>query len=109
MSHLTCFFLHKPTSILYIILHNFQSDFNEFLETFTKFLKRSLIHGDKQPAVERTLSFVAKFATTKKELEDKGEKQDECEKEPETEKEAEEEADPFLVQLILFLLHVSIY
>lgn len=86
-----------------MIISSFQGDFNSFLEEFTRLLRKSLIHGDKQPAVERTLSFVAKFATTKKE---EHAKYDEQEEKKEEEEEEEEEADPFLVNLIQFLLNV---
>lgn len=85
----------------------FQSDFENFLSEFTCLLKKSLIHGDKQPAVERTLNFVAKFATSKKsETEENG--KEEKAKDDEEEEEEPEEADPFLVKLIQFLLNVRI-
>ncbi|XP_071521422.1 condensin complex subunit 3 [Panulirus ornatus] len=76
-----------------------KGDFDSFVEEFTRLLRKSLIHGDKQPAVERTLNFVAKFATTKK---GEHEQKDELEG---REEEEEEEADPFLVNLIQFLLN----
>ncbi|KAG7157088.1 Condensin complex subunit 3-like, partial [Homarus americanus] len=90
-----------PKLVKALIKIYLKSDLSEFLAAFTSLLKKSLIHGDKQPSVERTLNFVAKFATTKKtEQEKKGEDRDQ---DDENDNE-EEEADPFLVHLILFLL-----
>lgn len=101
---LLCLAIALCLSCIQELLLWFQSDFDGFLDKFTKYLKKSLVVGDKQPAVERTLNFVAKFATTKKEEWD-----DEKGNEHETREEDEEEEseDPFLVNLILFLLHVS--
>lgn len=70
------------------------------MEEFTRLLKCALVYGDKQPAVERTLSFVVKFATAEKTEQNAG-------KEKDSEGEDEEEADPFLENLILFLLRVK--
>lgn len=57
--------------------------------------------------MERTLNFVAKFATSKKsETEENG--KEEKAKDDEEEEEEPEEADPFLVKLIQFLLNVRI-
>lgn len=61
------------------------------------------MYGDKQPAVDRTLAFVAKFATVRKDGKD-----DNYSETGNEEEETEEEADPFLVKLIEFLLNVSI-
>ena len=55
--------------------------------------------------MERTLNFVAKFATMKKEDQSK-EKQNVDSEEEEEGEEAEDEADVFLVHLIEFLLNV---
>ncbi|XP_066944785.1 condensin complex subunit 3 [Macrobrachium rosenbergii] len=93
-----------------VAMHN-KSDLNTFVANFTNLLKRSLIHGDKQPAVERTLTFVAKFATMKKEESNKEnakreeEEEEEEDEGEEDEEEEEEEADIFLVRLIEFLLN----
>lgn len=84
-----------------MIYLSFQSEFDEFFVTFTSLLKKSLVYGDKQPAVDRTLAFVAKFATVRKDGKD--EKNSEVGNE---EEEIEEEADLFLVKLMEFLLNV---
>ncbi|XP_050715054.1 condensin complex subunit 3-like [Eriocheir sinensis] len=73
-----------------------KTQFEKFMEEFTKLLKYTLVHGDKQPAVERTLSFIVKFATSEKTQQE--------ERERESDNEDEEEADPFLENLIVFLL-----
>lgn len=79
----------------------FQSEFKKFVEEFTRLLKYSLVHGDKQPTVERTLSFVVKFATSEKIQQE--------ERERESDDEDKEEADPFLENLIVFLLKVELF
>ncbi|XP_064083771.1 condensin complex subunit 3-like [Macrobrachium nipponense] len=83
-----------------VAMHN-KSDLNTFVADFTNLLKKSLIHGDKQPAVERTLNFVAKFATMKKEESNNKENA----KKGDEEEDEEDEADIFLVRLIEFLLN----
>lgn len=94
---------YEVTSVFFI----FQSDFEYFLSEFTSLLKKSLIYGDKQPAVERTLNFVAKFATSKKsETEENGKEEKAKDGDEEEGEEEPEEADPFLVKLIQFLLNV---
>lgn len=93
-----------PKLVKHLTRTYLKSDFENFLSEFTCLLKKSLIHGDKQPAVERTLNFVAKFATSKKsETEENG--KEEKAKDDEEEEEEPEEADPFLVKLIQFLLN----
>lgn len=98
--HLYSFFLFL-LSYLLIVINLFQSEFKQFVEEFTRLLKYSLVHGDKQPAVERTLSFVVKFATSEKVHQE--------EKERANNDEDEDEADPFLENLIVFLLKVKIW
>ncbi|XP_068227080.1 condensin complex subunit 3 [Palaemon carinicauda] len=83
-----------------VALHN-KSDLDTFVANFTNLLKRSLIHGDKQPAVERTLNFVAKFATMRKDV--SGNKEN---AERDEDEEEEDETDMFLVRLIEFLLNI---
>ncbi|KAK4302655.1 hypothetical protein Pmani_025270 [Petrolisthes manimaculis] len=76
-----------------------KSDFDQFFVEFTNLLKKSLVFGDKQPVVDRTLAFVAKFATSRKNGKD--EKSSEMD---DNEEKIEDEADPFLVKVIQFLL-----
>lgn len=54
--------------------------------------------------MERTLNFVAKFATSKKSEAEENDKEEKTKEDGE--EEPEEEADPFLVKLIQFLLNV---
>uniref|UniRef100_A0A0P4VX19 Nuclear condensin complex subunit 3 C-terminal domain-containing protein n=1 Tax=Scylla olivacea TaxID=85551 RepID=A0A0P4VX19_SCYOL len=86
----------QPKLIKKIITLYLKSDFKEFVEEFTRLLKCALLYGDKQPAVERTLSFVVKFATAEKTEQNAGKEKDS--------EDEDEEADPFLENLIVFLL-----
>ncbi|XP_045585282.2 condensin complex subunit 3 isoform X1 [Procambarus clarkii] len=90
-----------PKLVKTLIQTYLKSDFNKFVSEFISLLQQSLIYGDKQPAVERTLNFVAKFATTRKEEKETSDEQEDKEQEQDEE---EEEADPFLVNLIQYLL-----
>ncbi|XP_063609202.1 condensin complex subunit 3-like [Penaeus indicus] len=95
-----------PKLVKHLTRTYLKSDFEYFLSEFTCLLKKSLIYGDKQPAVERTLNFVAKFATSKKsETEENGKEEKAKEDNDEEQEEEPEEADPFLVKLIQFLLN----
>ena len=67
-------------------------------------LKHPLIHGDKQPSVEKTLTFIAKFATSQKM--DKPEVPDKESDEDDDDDESND-VDPLLVALFEFLLKVS--
>ena len=70
-------------------------------------LKYPLLYGDKQPAVEHTLNFVAKFATAVKN--GKEDKSDQQSKEKQDQEDDDDiEIDPFLVKLFQFLLEVYI-
>ncbi|XP_037775127.1 condensin complex subunit 3-like [Penaeus monodon] len=95
-----------PKLVKHLTRTYLKSDFEYFLSEFTSLLKKSLIYGDKQPAVERTLNFVAKFATSKKsETEENGKEEKAKDGDEEEGEEEPEEADPFLVKLIQFLLN----
>lgn len=96
-----------PKLVKNLIKFYLKANFDQFCEEFLHQLKYPLVHGDKQPNVERALNFAAKFAVSKKSEDDDKEKNKEKEN-PEKDDEdddEEEEADPFLIKLFQFLLN----
>ncbi|CAL4067744.1 unnamed protein product [Meganyctiphanes norvegica] len=100
-----------PKLVKKLIKFYLQANFEEFCDEFLHQLKYPLVHGDKQPNVERTLNFVSKFAVTKKSEEDDTKKKNKEKENGEKEggdgsdEDDEEEADPFLIKLFQFLLN----
>lgn len=110
----------------YLLLFSFQADFNAFFSEFVDLLKVCLVVGEKQPQVERCLSFVATFTCADKKLkEDKTELNKENSEEglsaqeldkkkelsessslQEDMEEGDEEVDEFLIRMFQFLLNV---
>ena len=89
-------------NFLYVL---FQTDFDEFWESFIKYLKFSLVVYKREQVVERTLDFAATFATS---LGSKPKKEEKKEEDGEQEEEEEdEEMEPFLKKFFDFLLSVS--
>ena len=85
---------------------SFQVPFGEFWESFEHHLKYSMVILKREPVVERTIEFAAKFATSL--VKDPEDKEKEV-KEALEEEEEEEDDDmhPFLLKLFTFLLNVS--
>jgi len=106
-----------PKLVKKLITFYLQGNFEQFCDDFLHHLKYPLVHGDKQPNVERTLNFVSKFAVTKKSADDdtkqkkkgmeNGEKEGvvDGDDDEDDDDEEEEEADPFLIKLFQFLLN----
>lgn len=96
-----------PKLVKNLIKFYLKADFDKFCEEFLHQLKYPLVHGDKQPNVERALNFAAKFAVTKKSEDDETKQKNKEIENPEKDDddEEEEEADPFLIKLFQFLLN----
>ena len=84
------------------VIFPFQAEFGKFWNEFVYYLKCALIVFEREPAVERCLEFVAKFATS---LKDDSEKKDKTEEGQEDE--IDEDIHQFLLKLFDFCLEVS--
>ena len=88
-----------------------QTDLESFWEDFLHHMKYSLVIFKREPAVERTLDFVAKFATSLEALQREEKKKsngEETAEENSQDEESEEEMHPFLLKLFTFFLQVII-
>ena len=81
----------------------FQTPLQEFWESFEHHLKYSMIIFKREPVVERTIEFAAKFATSFVKEEDT----EKPVKESLEEDDEEEEMHPFLLNFFTFLLKVG--
>ena len=94
------------TQLINIVLILFiQTDLEKFWADFIHHAKYSMVIYNREPVVERTIEFLAKFATSllvKDEDAEKAAKQ----KEDASDEETEEEMHPFLLKFFTFCLEV---